>query len=345
MTIAIVKYNAGNIRSVTYALQRLGIEPCISDDADTLRSADKVIFPGPRPNQVSISVEAIGVNFADIKRRRGASKRGGDPPFVPGIEASGVVYSVGEGAAHEPGDRVVAYVPRGAYAEYVIADDDRVFDVPDGMTFDEAAGFPVQFITAHNALFEWGGLVEGERALVHAAAGGVGSAAVQLARSIGSEVFATASTDRKLAFAAELGADHLLDYTETAFEDEIAQLTDERGVDLALDGVGGRVFEDSLGALAPFGRLVSVGSASGSEGSIDPSLLRVENQQVIGYHLGTAMEYSRERVVPALPHLYELFETGEIAVKLGRTFSLEEAARAHEHVESRQSIGKVILQP
>jgi NADPH2:quinone reductase len=220
-----------------------------------------------------------------------------------------------------------------------------VFDIPDGLSFEEAAGFPVNFLTAHNVLFEWGGLEAGERVLIHAAAGGVGSAAVQLARTANAEIFATASTDAKLELAERLGADHLIDYVKSDFVEAIDRITDGEGTDLVLDGVGGDAFDGGLEALAPFGRLVSVGSASGREGTLDPSLLRVDNQRVLGYHLGTAMEREPNRVKPAVSHLYDLIESGKIEVIVDQTFPLNEAAKAHDSMESRRSVGKMILLP
>src|SRR5699024_10456903 len=148
-----------------------------------------------------------------------------------------------------------------SYAEYVTADAQGLFDVPESMDFAEAAGFPVQFLTAHNTLFEWGGLEDGERVLIHAAAGGVGTAAVQLAHEAGAEVFGTASTEDKRDLAERLGADHTIDYTATDFAEAVNETTDGEGVDLVLDGVGGDTSQNSLKCLSHGGRMVSYGAA------------------------------------------------------------------------------------
>lgn len=329
--------------------------------SDVLRAAERE-RPTPGPGELMIETSAVGVNFADIKRRRGASHRSPDPPFVPGLEAAGEVVAVGgdggtrsasdrasgrsrrADVGYAVGDRVAVFVGAGGYAEYVLADVGSVFALPDPMSFEEGAAFPVQYITAHNCLHEWGGLEEGESVLIHAAAGGVGSAAVQIAAAAGAEVFATASTAEKLEHASRLGADHCVNYARTDVAAELDRLTDE-GVDLVVDGVGGEAFAAAQAAIAPFGRIVVIGSASGTEGRPDPSWLRVRNASVIGYHLGTAMERVPERVRSAVDGLYELLEDGRLEIVIGETFGLKEAARAHDLVESRESTGKVLLLP
>jgi len=176
----------------------------------------------PRPNQVIIEAEAIGVNFADIMQRRGTYSEGPEPPYRPGFEAAGPIFDTGEHASWDVGERVTVNVdPREesgrAYAEYVTAPRRRTIPVPDVMPLEDAAAWSIQFTTAHNAVHEWGELEEGERILIHAAVGGVGSAAVQLAREAGAEIIATASTREKLETVSEFGADHCINYTETDF--------------------------------------------------------------------------------------------------------------------------------
>ncbi|WP_049996758.1 quinone oxidoreductase family protein [Halococcus sediminicola] len=300
--------------------------------------------PEPSDGEVRIAVEAVGVNFADIMQRRGHYVGGPEPPYVPGMEVAGTVDAVGEGVDREVGERVVAMTDEG-YAEYATANAAGLFDVPESMSFPEAAGFPVQFLTAHNTLFEWGELEEGERVLVHAAAGGVGTAATQLANEAGAEVFGTASTEEKLALAERLGLDHPIDYTETDFAEEVNEQTDGEGVDLVLDGIGGETTTESLDCLTHFGRMVSYGAASGEPGYPDTSTLLFNNFTIQGYHLGQSMQRDPERVLDAVPHLTELLTSGELEVIVGETFPLAEAADAHEYIENRQSSGKVVLEP
>lgn len=330
-------------------------------DSDALEPRE-VERPEPGSGEVLLEVRAAGINFADIMQRRGQYPGGPEPPFTPGMEAAGVVEEAGEGVDFDEGDRVVGLIGRGGYAEYVVADPGALFPIPEGMGFEEAAGFPVQYLTAHNCLFEWGGLeegeaqsasenasgqgprAEGERVLIHAAAGGVGTAAVQLASQAGAEVFGTASSPEKLDLAAELGCDHPINYTETEFAEEVDEITDE-GLDLVLDGVGGESFERSVEALAPFGRIVTYGVASGEPGVIETPELFFGNHSVIGYHLGRASQQAPGRVFSAVEDLTEGFASGELGVVVGETFDLEEAADAHAFIENRESSGKVVLVP
>jgi NADPH2:quinone reductase len=298
--------------------------------------------PEPGPGEVAVDVEAVGVNFADIKRRRGSSSRSHDLPFAPGIEAAGIVRAVGEGAGFSVGDRVACFPRRGSYAEVVVADADRVFRIPDSLGFEAAAAFPVQFLTAHESLHACGGLRPGDGVLIHAAAGGLGSAAVQLAAARGATVFGTASTDRKRRFAERLGADHTVDYESEDFREAAAEHTDG-GVDLVLDGVGGETFDRSLDAVRPFGRIVTLGSASGTDAAPDAGRLRAESVHVVGYHLSRAVERFPERVHRAAAEVFGLHDAGGLEFVVGERFDLSEAGAAHAHIEGRESHGKVIL--
>ncbi|WP_435320255.1 quinone oxidoreductase family protein [Haloarchaeobius sp. TZWSO28] len=313
-------------------------------DTESMQVVEEDV-PEPGPGQVRIEVEAAGINFADIMQRRGHYPGGPEAPFRPGFEAAGTIEAVGEGVAYEGGERVVGLVGVGGYAEYAVTDAESLFPIPEGMSFAEAAGFPVQFLTAHNCLFGWGGLEEGESVLIQAAAGGVGTAAVQLADRAGAEVFGTASTQEKLDLAADLGCDHPINYTEEDFRAVVLDETDGEGVDLALDGVGDEVFAESVRATKDFGRIVPYGAASGVPGTLDTSEMFFRNQSVIGYHLGKAMQQKPQRVLEAVPDLTQGLESGELEVIVGETFALEDAAEAHEYIEARKSSGKVVLEP
>ncbi len=320
------------------------IEATEYGDSEVLETVDRE-RPEPGPGEVRIDVGAAGLNFADVMQRRGEYLGGPEPPFVPGMEVAGTVDAVGEGVGRSEGERVVGMLGGGGYAEYAVADAESLLPVPDGMSTEEAAGMPVQYLTAHACLFEWGGLEAGERVLIQAAAGGVGTAAVQLAARAGAEVFGTASTPEKLALAERLGCDHPIRYTEEAFDEVVLDETDGEGVDLVLESVGGETFSRSLDALAPMGRLVAFGAASGEPGRVDSVRLLFEAKSVLGFHLGTSMRHAPERVLSALPELTEGFASGELEVVLGESFALSEAAAAHAHVEDRQSSGKVLLIP
>ena len=301
--------------------------------------------PDPGPGEVRIDVEAVGVNFADVMQRRGHYHGGPEPRYVPGMEAAGVVDAVGEGTDREVGDRVVAMVDGGAYAEYVTAPAMALFDVPEGMPSQDAAGFPVQFLTAYHCLHDWGSLEASERVLVHAAAGGVGTAAVQLAALEGAAVFGTASTADKLALAERLGCDHPINYTETDIVDATQDLTDGAGIDLILDGVGGETFRRSVDALSHFGRIVAYGAASGEPGTVDTATLLFGNKSVEGFHLGRAMQRDPNRIYEAVPELSTRLAAGELEVVVGQVFDLADAADAHRALENRETTGKVVLEP
>ncbi|ELY39489.1 quinone oxidoreductase family protein [Halalkalicoccus jeotgali] len=311
-------------------------------DSDALETSE-IDRPDPGEGEVELEVRAAGINFADVMQRRGEYPGGPQPPFTPGMEVAGIVSDAG-GTDLSEGDRVVGLIGRGGYAEYAVADVEALFPIPEGMDFEEAAGFPVQYLTAHNCLFEWGGLKEGERVLIHAAAGGVGTAAVQLASRAGAEVFGTASTQEKLDLASDLSCEHPINYTEADLPAAVREITAE-GLDLVLDGVGGRSFERSVESLAPFGRIVTYGVASGEPGRVETPRLFFGNNSVIGYHLGKASQQAPERVFSAVEDLTEGFASGELSVVVGETFALEEAADAHAYIENRQSSGKVVLVP
>lgn len=300
--------------------------------------------PEPGAGEVRIDVRAAGINFADVMQRRGHYHGGPEPPYVAGLEVAGIVDAVGDGVGRAVGDRVVSMVGIGGYADYAVGDAAGLLDVPEGMSFEEAAGFPVQFLTAHNCLHEWGDLAEGETVLVHAAAGGVGTAAVQLAREAGATVVGTASTQEKLDAAAALGCDVCINYEEEDFVERVNEVTDY-GVDLVLDGVGGETTERSLDALKEFGRMVSFGAASGEPGRPPTDQLLFGNKTVVGYHLGRAVNRKPMKVMGAIPPLTEMLEEETLEVQVGHTFDLEEAQAAHEFIEARKSQGKIILQP
>jgi len=300
--------------------------------------------PEPGDGEVRIEVKAAGINFADIMQRRGHYHGGPEAPYVPGLEVVGVVDAVGDGVGRSVGDKVVTMLKGGGYAEYAIADAAGLFDVPEGLSFEEAAGFPVQFLTAHNCLHEWGGLEEGESVLIHAAAGGVGTAAVQIAREAGAEIFGTASTPEKLELASSLGCDHPINYEEEDFVEVVKAHTDY-GADLVLDGIGGETTERSLDALKQFGRMVVYGAASGRPGKPSTADVLFANQRIIGYHLGRATQLKPMKVLGAVPELTELLDSGKLEVQFDRSFDLEDAAEAHEYIEGRESMGKVVLVP
>lgn len=299
--------------------------------------------PKPASGEIRLDVKAIGINFKDIRQRLGLVPVD-EFPFVPGMEAAGVIDAVGPNVNRSIGQKVVVRVHSGAYAEAVTAPEELIFDIPNNVSFSEAAGFPVQFLTAYGVLFNRGNLEADDRVLIHAAAGGVGTAAVQLASAAGAEVFGTASTAAKLKIAAELGVDHPINYTEKAFEKEVNRITKGGGVDLVLDGVGGEVFNRSLEALAPYGSIITYGAASGESGCLeDTTHLYGGNNAILGFHLTNTLKYSPEKLLPAIGDLSDRLAKGALRVIVGEKYPFEEVGRAHDYLFNRESSGKVIL--
>ena len=299
--------------------------------------------PKPASGEIRLDVKAIGINFKDIRQRLGLVPVD-EFPFVPGMEAAGVIDAVGPDVNRSVGQKVVARVDNGGYSEAVTVNEEFVFDIPKNMSFSEAAGFPVQFLTAYGVLFNRGNLEADDRVLIHAVSGGVGTAAAQLANNAGAEIFGTASTTTKLNLAAELGVDHPINYTEKAFEEEVRRITKGRGVDLVLDGVGGEVFARSLNALAPYGSIITYGAASGESGCVnDTTRLYSGNNAILGFHLTNMIKDSPERILPAIGDLSGWLARGELRVIVGKKFPFEEAGRAHDYLFNRESTGKVVL--
>jgi len=313
-------------------------------DSDVLSVTDREA-PTPSANEVAIDVAAAGVNFADIEQRRGAYPDSPSPPFVPGLAVAGTITAAPETSDLAVGDRVAALPSTGGYAAVATAPVDRTFELPDSIPWADATALPVQGLTAHNVLYEWGDLSADDRVLIHAGAGGVGSLAVQLAATAGATVFATASTAAKRELARDLGADHAIDYTDTDITEAINARTDGDGVDLVIDGVGGDAFAASVDALAPVGRIVSFGMASGSVPTVATPRLFFANQSVHGYHLEHALEHVPERVLRAVPPLLESVATEQVDVVVDRTLALADAEQAHDALADRETVGTVVLEP
>lgn len=302
--------------------------------------------PEPGPDEVRIDVRAAGVNFADVEQRRGTYRGGPEPPFVPGLEASGVVDAVGDRVdAWSKGDEVVCLLESGGYAERAVARADWTFPVPDDLDLATAGGVLVQAFTAHNALFLAGDLEADDAVLVHAAAGGVGSMAVQFAAVTGATVVATASTERKLSFAADCGADHLVNYEERDVASAVEAATDGTGVDLVLDGVGGDAFASGLDALAAGGTLVSYGVASGRVPTVATPRLLYHNRSVVGYHLLNGLRELPEEVLGATEHLFDLLARADVEATVTERAPLSEAAAVHAALANRDTRGRTVLVP
>ncbi|OLS35733.1 alcohol dehydrogenase [Alkalihalophilus pseudofirmus] len=305
--------------------------------------------PNPEANEVIIKIEAIGVNYADTARREGQYVVPTPLPFVPGAEVAGIVDEVGSDVSTvKAGDRVVTLLgskKATGYAEYSIADERGLMPIPEGVSFEQAVALPLQGLSAYHILKTMGQLEEGDTVLVHAAAGGVGTIAVQLAKLMGAgKVIATASSKEKLELARELGADVLVNYTEDNWYEQVLEATNGRGVNVALEMAGGRVFIDTLKCLATFGRLVVYGVASGEQSPFNPSSLMARNQSVIGFFLPQIMRKPR-LLQSSMKELLDYVGSGQLKLQIGGTYALDEAAKVHQLMQGRKTTGKLILKP
>jgi NADPH2:quinone reductase len=311
---------------------------------EVLHLAD-VAKPDVRQGMVLIKVHAIGVNFADTRFRQGTYVVKPKLPDTPGMEAAGVVEAVGDGVTDlGPGTRVTAFTVK-SYAEYCQAPASMIIPLPASVSFVDGAAFPIQVLTAYHMLHTADSIGPGRTVLVHSAAGGVGLAAVQLARAAGARVLGTVSSDAKAALVLEHGADAVINYATGKFADEALRLTDGRGVDLILDAVGKPTFEEGLRCLAPLGHLILYGRAGGPTDPLDVARLSPKSQKVSGFMVPTITRNFPDKTRASAAHCFDLMREGRLRLHIGQTFPLAQAAEAHRYLESRQSTGKLILLP
>lgn len=295
-------------------------------------------------SEILIKVEAISIEGGDTLNRLAGAMNA--TPHIVGYQCAGTVLGLGEGVTNfVVGDRAVTVGVDGSHAELRTAGESFSWKIPDALATDEAACVPVAFGTADECLFEFGHLVEGETVLIHAGAGGVGIAAIQMAKRAGARVFATASSDTKLDRLKEFGLDEGINYTTSDFVVESRRLTDGRGVDVIVDSVGGVTLQGSLNALAYRGRCVSVGDAGRSANDrLDVSGMRANNQTLSGVFLGAELFLS-PRPHATIARILDDVTKGELLVVIDRSFPLSRAGEAHAYIESRQSFGRVLLVP
>jgi len=310
---------------------------------DVFRYED-VPDPEPGSGDILIAVEAVSIEGGDTLNRLGGEL--GRVPHIVGYQCAGTVLATGTDVTRfAVGDRAVTVGLDGSHAERRAVPEPFAWKIPDGVSTDEAACVPVPFGTADDCLFEFGRLQAGETALVHAGAGGVGIAAIQMAKRAGARVFATASSDDKLARLKELGLDEGINYATLDFVAEARRLTDGRGVDVVVDSVGGVTLQGSIAALAYRGRCVTVGDASRVRvETIDVSSMRPNNQTLAGYFMGAELLLS-PRVHELIAGHLDAIARGELRVVIDRSYPLADAAAAHAYIESRQSFGRVLLVP
>lgn len=305
---------------------------------------EEVPLPEPGADQARVKIEAAGLNFIDIYHRTGLYPS--DLPLIPGMEGAGVVDAVGSGVSDvEVGDRVAYAMERGSYAEYALVPAWKLVPVPDELDSQTAAAVMLQGMTAHYLSHSTYPLESGDTALVHAAAGGVGHLLVQLAKRRGARVIGTVSTEEKARLTREAGADEVILYTETDFEEETKRLTGGEGVDVVYDSVGKTTFDKSLNCLKPRGYLVLYGQSSGPVPPLDPQVLNAKGslfltRPSLGHYVAT-----RAELLERAGDLLEWLVADELDVRVDKIFPLEEAPAAHQYMEGRKTKGKVLLVP
>ena len=309
-------------------------------------AVEEIPVPDPGPDEVLIEAHAIGVNFPDLMVIEGSYQILPEPPFSPGKEVAGVVTAVGsEVSGLKVGTRVMAQVEYGAYREQVLAAEAHTTVLPESVSFEEGAAFGLSYLTVYFALVRRAQLRPGETVLVTGAAGGVGTAGVQLAKALGAKVIAVGSTEERRALALEVGADHAIEPNTETFKERVFELTDGRGADVILESVGGDLFTASMRAIAWEGRLVIIGFASGEIPTVKAGYVLVKNMTLIGLQSSDYREREPETFQEAQEALLDLYGQGKIKVHVTATYPLEEAAKALKAIQNGQVWGKVVLIP
>ncbi|MFI5139392.1 MAG: zinc-binding alcohol dehydrogenase family protein, partial [Sphingobacteriales bacterium] len=312
----------------------------------------EVAAPRPGKSQVLIKVQASGVNFAESQMRLGHYPVLPPTPVILGAEVAGIVAETGEGADESlSGKRVVAFLfstgGSGGYAEYAVASIDEIIEIPENVSFEDALAIPIQGLTAYFLLTESARISQNDTVLIHAAAGGVGSIVIQLAKILGiRKVIACAGSDSKLALAKSLGADVLVNYSDANWTEQVLAKTDGRGADIILSSATDNIAKQSFNLLAPYGRFIVYGSLDIKSSSFGPEQIMklvFNNQSLVGFYIGlyTATPGNYKRVSE---YLLYLVSTGALKIVTSNQYALENAQQAHEDMVNRKTVGKVILE-
>ena len=299
----------------------------------------------PKKNEVILNVHAAGVNFPDTLIIEGKYQFKPPFPFSPGGEAAGIVAAVGEGVSHvKVGDRVMSLTGSGAFAEQVAAAATNVMPIPETMDFTTAAAFSMTYGTSMHALKQRANLQAGETLLVLGASGGVGLAAVEIAKAMGATVIAAASSAEKLAIAKEAGADFLVNYSEESLKDRLKELTQGKGVDVVYDPVGGTYFEEAFRSIAWNGRFLVVGfAAGGGIPALPANLPLLKGASLVGVFWGSFAQRQPQDNLANFKELFAWHAEGKLKPLVSKTFSLEQAPQAIDHLGQRKAVGKVVV--
>jgi NADPH2:quinone reductase len=295
--------------------------------------------PSPGAGEVKVALKARGVSYVDVLQIAGQYQVVREVPFIPGGEAAGVVMEVGAGVESvQPGDRVLT---TGGFAEETVVAATAVTPLPESVRFAAAAAFKSNYTTAYYGL-QRGRLKAGEILLIHGAAGGVGLAAVDMGKLLGATVIATASTEEKLAVCKQMGADHVINYTE-GFREQVKALTGGRGADVIYDPVGGDVFDESMRCIAPYGRILIIGFTGGRPALANTNHLLINDAEAIGFTIGALSRHDPAWARRNFEHLMGWLSSGRISPYVSHELPLEKAAEALQLIIDRKVIGKAVL--
>jgi NADPH2:quinone reductase len=305
---------------------------------------DEQADPVAKPGEVVIDVVAAGINFPDVLSIAGQYQVKTPPPFVPGSEAAGVISSIGDGAGRfAVGDKVVCMTEGGAFAEKCAVNELTVMPLPDGLDFEQGAGFTIAYGTTYHALVQSASIQAGETVLVLGAAGGVGVAAVEIAAALGARVIAAASSDDKLEFCREAGAHETINYNEVSLKDTVKELTDGKGVDIVYDPVGGDLATQAYRALAWHGRYLVIGFASGDIPNFAANIALLKEASINGVWWGTWALKNPKLQMKNMQEMAAMIAAGSLTPRCTESYALDAYADAFRAITDRRALGKVIL--
>ncbi len=300
--------------------------------------------PLPAPGQVLVDVKAAGINFPDILMIRGEYQVKTPPPFIPGNELAGIVEAVGKGANRfAVGDRVIATPTGGAFAEKCVVEQHLCLPLPDKLSYEQGAGFTITYATSYHAFHQSTALKPGENVLILGAAGGVGTTAVEIARALGANVIAAASSDEKLEFARQAGATELINYSQNSLRDAVKELTDGKGVDVVFDPVGGDMAQQALRSLAWHGRYLVIGFASGDIPQFPANIALLKEASIIGVWWGTWAGKHPQDALNNMKELATMVQENKLQPRVTETYPLEQYVAAFTAITKRKAKGKVVL--
>ncbi len=309
---------------------------------DKVLNLEKVSVPKPEGAQAIIRVEAIGLNFLDILSIAGQYQEKHEPPFVPGVEASGLVVATGPQSPYQLGDRVMT-ISNGAFAEFMVANPDGTFKIPDEMTFEDSAALQLIYQTSHMALVHRAKIAPNDFLLVHAGAGGVGTSAIQIGKAMGARVIATAGSQEKLDVCLGCGAEAAINYETHDFVEQVMDITKGHGADVIYDPVGGKVFEDSTRCIAFEGRIIVIGFASGKISKVAVNRFLLKNIDLIGLYWSNYRKFNPGTVELTQKSIYDLYSFEKIKPVIYKQYPFENICDGLTALSNRKSYGKVVV--